>query len=79
MFDKDEDEFPIKCPHCLEEFYENVGRIKAGLHSHCPGVGCGVHLAHPAHQFDQLVTENGEALQDYFRQFKRLTVPIQLS
>ena len=36
MFRNDQDLWPIKCPHCLHEFKETVGRMKTGADLRCP-------------------------------------------
>lgn len=71
MFEKDDDDFPVKCPVCGEEFHEKVGRIKAGLDSRCPD--CKTNISHPATQFTRLLEDRDNAMRDYFRQFIRLT------
>lgn len=70
MFGQDSDLFPIKCPHCNEEFHEKIGSIEAGLDSRCPG--CGIRITHPAEQFRRLIEGRGKPLEDYLRQFIRL-------
>ena len=46
---EDDDLWPIKCPECLEEFVEKIGRMKAGEKSRCPG--CSLNLRHPTEEF----------------------------
>lgn len=71
---EDNDDFPIKCPHCAHEFFEKVGSIKAGRHTICPELGCGNRIAHPTEQFAFIMSNEGrDARRDYFRRFLRLT------
>ncbi len=72
MFENDSDDFPIKCTGCGEEFYEKVGRIKAGLDSRCPA--CNLRLTHPAEQFRRVLENINGARPDYLGRFVRLEI-----
>jgi len=68
---QDDDQFPIKCDSCREEFFEKIGRIKTGQVSICPG--CGIRISHPAEQFTLIMgDQSGDARRDYLRRFLRL-------
>ncbi len=71
MFENDDDDFPLKCPNCLHEFYEKVGRIKAGIDTRCPD--CGTVITHPAGEFQRLLENRNNEIRDYLRRFMRLT------
>ncbi len=73
LFENDADDFPIKCPHCLHEFYEKVGRIKAGERTRCPD--CGVNITHPTEQFNRMLQGQNKAIKDYLGRFMRLAIP----
>jgi len=72
MFEKDTDQFPIKCPNCHEEFFEKLGRIQAGLDSRCPD--CQLRITHQAHQVDRILERGSQERVDYLRKFLRLKV-----
>jgi hypothetical protein len=46
---EDKDFWPIKCPDCLNEFTEEIGRMKAGAEIRYPD--CKIILTDPAKQF----------------------------
>lgn len=73
MFENDDDPFPVKCQGCGEEFYEKIGRIKAGLDSRYPR--CQLRLTHPAEQFRRVLENINGARPDYFGRFVRLQMP----
>lgn len=72
MFEKDSDDFPIKCDACGEEFNEKVGRIKSGFDSRCPNPACGLRITHPAEQFRRLLENRNDEMPTYLRRFMRL-------
>lgn len=75
MFENDDDDFPLKCPNCGQEFYEKVGRIKTGFQVHCPdNPVCGINFTYRAEEFERLLKNCDNEIRDYLWQFKRLTI-----
>lgn len=74
MFEKDDDDFPIKCPNCFEEFYEKVGRIKTRLDAHCPNPQCRLRITYGAEQLNGIFQDCTEGVKHYLRHFIRLKV-----
>lgn len=70
MFEKDSDQFPIKCSGCLNEFSEDLGSVKTRLWSRCPE--CGLRITHDAHQLDRVLQNDAQVRVNYLRQFLRL-------
>lgn len=52
---RDADAWPIKCPRCLDEFADNIGRIKAAVGSRCPF--CGLAIRYPKKVFSLALEE----------------------
>ena len=46
---EDKTSWPLKCPDCLHEFEENVGRLKASSEIRCPG--CEATLRYEPNEF----------------------------
>lgn len=49
MFQNDQDLWPIKCPYCLHEFKETVGRMKTGADLRC--ADCGTNIRYEVKEF----------------------------
>jgi phage FluMu protein Com len=71
LFAKDDDEFPIRCRFCHYEFYEKVGRLKAGLDINCPA--CKTLQGYTATEFAKVLELARKNPDDFFRQFTRLS------
>jgi hypothetical protein len=70
---EDEDLWPIKCPECLDEFTEQIGRMKAGQQSRCPG--CSLNLRHPKEEFALTLAEAKAGRLDPWGNMLRLQKP----
>jgi transposase-like protein len=51
----DEDDWPIKCPYCLDEFTLKIGWLKTATRYVCPG--CQVDLKNSADRFTSALSE----------------------
>jgi len=54
---EDDDLWPLKCPECLEEFSEKIGRIKTGERIKCPGADCTISVRYPPEQFKLMIAQ----------------------
>lgn len=75
LFASDDDDFPVKCPRCLNEFHEKVGRLKTGAGTRCTDAACGANLRLTAEQFARARQEAQESPKRWFRQLARLRPP----
>jgi hypothetical protein len=65
----DNDAWPIKCPKCLDEFTDSVGRIKA-RGSNCPF--CGLAIRYPRVVFSLALEEANSGRFDPWASMARL-------
>ena len=75
LFASDDDDFPIKCPGCKNEFHEKIGRLKAETEIRCPDPACQIRIGIPHEQFFRALEEARKSPRDFYRQFVRLRVP----
>jgi hypothetical protein len=67
---EDEDEWPIKCLECLNEFTEKIGRLKANEAVSCPE--CGLSHKYSREEFGLAPTQAQENRFDPWRDMLRI-------
>ena len=67
--DSDESPWPLKCPHCLHEFQEKVGRLKAHSEIRCPD--CQTMLRYEPKEFLRALGQARRGLYDFSRTIVR--------
>ena len=75
LFGSDDDDFPVKCSNCKNEFHEKVGRLKTGQGTRCTDAACGATLKLTAEQFGWMVADARQSPHDFMRNFTRLRLP----
>lgn len=68
---EDKDFWPFKCPKCLKEFKEEIGRIKANAFVVCPD--CGLRQTNHHKQFDLALSEAKAGRFDPWRDMFQIT------
>jgi len=64
----DDDDFPLRCPHCSGAFLASVGGLNTGKFPGCPH--CEAPAVEPPAPLDWLLSEDGEpVLLQYLAQF----------
>ncbi len=63
-------DFPLKCPTCLDEYYDRISVIEPAGKSVCPA--CKTNILLPP-RFDELLNNLDGALDEYCLGFARLT------
>ena len=66
--------WPIKCHICLNEFTQEVGRMKSGEELRCPD--CGVRFVYPVKEFESEVANTYRLGLDPYRNMLRLNKPL---
>ena len=72
LFASDDDGFPVKCPHCKNEFYEKIRSLKANGFVRCTDAGCQTLIRFPKEQFLRVLADARQSPHNFFRQFLRL-------
>ncbi len=70
---EDKDLWPFKCPQCLKEFTEEIGRLKANPAVICPD--CGLRQTDHHKQFGLALAEAQAGRLDPWRDMLTLTKP----
>jgi len=66
---KGEDLWPIQCPHCPNEFYEQIGRLKNGGIVECPG--CGGNTFYQPDKFARMLDKAEKGIGDFGGRIRR--------
>ncbi len=70
---EDTDLWPIKCPSCLNEFTQQIGRIKTSGQTRCPE--CALTIRHPTEQFIMALAQARDGFLDPWGHMLRIRKP----
>ena len=74
MFTSDDDDFPVKCPKCLQEWHEKIARLKTG-EIRCPDIACQILIGIRPELVHRALTDARRDPRRYYSQFDRLRMP----
>lgn len=75
LFARDDDDFPVKCPRCKNEFYEKLGSLKLARGTRCPDPACGTNIGLETEQLDRMLKDAREHPNHFWGHFLRLRKP----